>query len=218
MVIHPKLFSEKTAITLPYIVDENSVLVKMIAAPVNPADINTIQGVYPIKPSLPAVGGFEGVGIVQEIGKQVTKLLPGDVVIPGVNGIGTWCSHTVQNENDWLKIPPGTPTLFAATLRVNNCTAYRMLKDFARLEAGDVVIQNAANSGCGQAAIQIAAARGIKTINIVSQASDFDDVCQHLKDLGATEVISDFSAQKGDIKQLLEDHGKPRLALNAVGG
>uniref|UniRef100_A0ABM0M033 Trans-2-enoyl-CoA reductase, mitochondrial-like n=1 Tax=Saccoglossus kowalevskii TaxID=10224 RepID=A0ABM0M033_SACKO len=66
----------------------------------------------------------------------------------------------------------------------------------------DVVIQNAANSGCGQAAIQIAAARGIKTINIVRQRSDFDDVCQHLKDLGATEVISDFSAQKGDIKQL----------------
>ncbi|XP_077861505.1 enoyl-[acyl-carrier-protein] reductase, mitochondrial-like [Saccoglossus kowalevskii] len=45
----PSKVVQKTAITLPYIVDENSVLVKMIAAPVNPADINTIQGLTSFK-------------------------------------------------------------------------------------------------------------------------------------------------------------------------
>ncbi|VDQ08022.1 unnamed protein product [Trichobilharzia regenti] len=44
----------------PFANDE--ILVKVCAAPINPADINTIQGTYPIKPKLPAVAGGEGVG------------------------------------------------------------------------------------------------------------------------------------------------------------
>lgn len=45
---------------------DDEVIVKMCAAPINPADINTIQGVYPIKPDLPAVAGNEGVGRVSD--------------------------------------------------------------------------------------------------------------------------------------------------------
>lgn len=39
---------------------QDDVLVKVLAAPINPADINTIQGRYPVKPQLPAVGGKSG--------------------------------------------------------------------------------------------------------------------------------------------------------------
>lgn len=49
----------------------NELLVKMLASPINPADINIIQNVYGIKQSLPAVGGNEGVGIVVEVGADV---------------------------------------------------------------------------------------------------------------------------------------------------
>jgi len=42
-----------------------------------------------------------------------------------------------------------------------------MLKDFVDLRPGDWIIQNGANSAAGQAVIQIAAARGLKTINCV---------------------------------------------------
>ena len=38
---------------------QSYVQIKMLAAPVNPADINMIQGVYPVKPDLPAIGGNE---------------------------------------------------------------------------------------------------------------------------------------------------------------
>ena len=60
------------------------VVVKMLAAPVHPADINTIQGTYPIKPPLPAIGGGEGVGEVLSIGPQVKNLKIGDWVFPGM--------------------------------------------------------------------------------------------------------------------------------------
>ena len=43
----------------------------MLQAPINPSDINTIEGKYPIKPPLPAVPGNEGVGVVREIGSEV---------------------------------------------------------------------------------------------------------------------------------------------------
>ncbi|GAA6220378.1 trans-2-enoyl-CoA reductase, mitochondrial [Lates japonicus] len=50
------------------------VLVKMLAAPINPSDINMIQGTYAILPDLPAVGGNEGVAQVIEVGSQVNSL------------------------------------------------------------------------------------------------------------------------------------------------
>ncbi|XP_075980527.1 enoyl-[acyl-carrier-protein] reductase, mitochondrial-like isoform X2 [Anticarsia gemmatalis] len=66
------------------------VLVRMIAAPINPADMNTIQGKYPIKPELPAVPGNEGVGIVEEVGIAVKKVCVGDKVIIVQNAQGFW--------------------------------------------------------------------------------------------------------------------------------
>lgn len=38
-------------------IQQDEVLVKILAAPINPADMNTIQGRYPVKPQFPAVGG-----------------------------------------------------------------------------------------------------------------------------------------------------------------
>jgi len=66
----------------------------MIVAPVNPADINTIQGVYPVKPPLPATGGFEGIGDVLAVGSCVKNLCPGDRVIAD-GAMGTWCTAGV---------------------------------------------------------------------------------------------------------------------------
>lgn len=48
-------------------VGADEVLVRWLGAPINPADINQLQGVYPIRPSLPAVGGMEGFGEVEEV-------------------------------------------------------------------------------------------------------------------------------------------------------
>lgn len=45
-----------------------------VQSPINPSDINAIQGTYPLKPSLPAIGGNEGVAEVLEVGSQVRSL------------------------------------------------------------------------------------------------------------------------------------------------
>lgn len=59
------------------------------------------------------------------------------------------------------------PVEYAATLTVNPATALCLLKNFAQLKPGDVIIQNGANSVVGLSVIQIAREMGIKTINII---------------------------------------------------
>src|SRR3977135_625531 len=67
----------------------DEVVVKMRAAPINPADLNAIEGKYPGKREVPAVPGIEGSGIVAELGKTVSKLTVGSlVVLP--HDLGTW--------------------------------------------------------------------------------------------------------------------------------
>ncbi|NXE24669.1 MECR protein, partial [Ardeotis kori] len=197
---------------------DSDVHVKMLAAPINPADINMIQGTYALLSSLPTVGGNEGVGEVLEVGRRVAALKPGDWVIPASTGLGTWRTQGVFPEKLLLKVPSDIPMLCAATLSVNPCTAYRMLTDFETLAPGDSVIQNAANSGVGQAVIQIAKASGIKTINVVRDRPDLAKLVERLMALGADHVITEEMLRKPEMKDLFKGIPKPRLALNCVGG
>uniref|UniRef100_A0A453KFH1 Alcohol dehydrogenase-like N-terminal domain-containing protein n=1 Tax=Aegilops tauschii subsp. strangulata TaxID=200361 RepID=A0A453KFH1_AEGTS len=74
----------------PVELGERGVCVKMLAAPINPSDINRVQGVYPVRPPLPAaVAGYEGVAQVHAVGPAVTRpLSPGDWVIPSPPSFG----------------------------------------------------------------------------------------------------------------------------------
>ncbi|XP_057559015.1 enoyl-[acyl-carrier-protein] reductase, mitochondrial isoform X2 [Hippopotamus amphibius kiboko] len=196
----------------------SDVHVKMLAAPINPSDINMIQGNYGLLPKLPAVGGNEGVGQVVAVGSSVTRVKPGDWVIPANAGLGTWRTEAVFSEDALITVPSDIPLQSAATLGVNPCTAYRMLMDFERLQPGDSVIQNASNSGVGQAVIQIATALGLRTINVVRDRPDIQKLTDRLKNLGADHVVTEEALRKHETKSFFKDVPQPRLALNCVGG
>uniref|UniRef100_H0XDF3 Enoyl-[acyl-carrier-protein] reductase, mitochondrial n=1 Tax=Otolemur garnettii TaxID=30611 RepID=H0XDF3_OTOGA len=199
----------------------SDVHVKMLAAPINPSDINMIQGNYGLLPKLPAVGGNEGVGQVVAVGSDVTSLKAGDWVIPANAGLGTWQTEAVFSEEELMRVPSDIPLQCAATLSVNPCTAYRMLMDFEQLQPGsigDSVIQNASNSGVGQAVIQIAAALGLRSINVVRDRPDIQKLTDRLKNLGAEHVITEEELRRPEMKNIFKDMPQPRLALNCVGG
>lgn len=193
------------------------VLLKMIAAPVNPADINTIQGKYPSKPTLPAVAGNEGVAKVLKIGADVCDLTEGDHVVPIANNLGTWRSHLILPSDKLLRVPKNLGLVEAATLTVNPCTAYRMLRDFINLKPGDTVIQNGANSACGQNVIQICKVWGIRTVNVVRSRPNINELKGFLSKLGACHVLTEEELRKTDIFKSGKI-AKPRLGLNCVGG
>ncbi|POI22665.1 hypothetical protein CIB84_013587, partial [Bambusicola thoracicus] len=182
----------------------SDVLIKMLAAPINPADINMIQGTYALLAPLPAVAGNEGVGRVLEVGPGVVALSPGDCIIPADAGLGTWRTHAVLPEHSLLRVPGDIPLLCAATLGVNPCTAFRMLSDFESLAPGDSVIQNAANSGVGQAVIQIAKAMGIRSINVVRDRPDLPQLVERLLALGADHVVTEDALRKPEMKEIFK--------------
>ena len=190
---------------------EGEVRVRMIAAPVNPADINFVQGVYGIKPVLPSGAGLEGVGRVEESASEA--LNEGDVVIT-LSGVGSWAQYQVAPAEQFLRLESVPADLRQASmLKVNPLTAWLVLNQYKSLNAGDWVVQNAANSGVGRCLIQIAKSLGLKTINLVRRA----DLGEELKSMGADVVLVD---DKEACAQMLELTGgvRPRLASNCVGG
>lgn len=63
--------------------------VRFLASPINPSDLNQIEGTYPVKPpGLPAIGGNEGVARVEEVGKMVERFKVGDLVVPARPALG----------------------------------------------------------------------------------------------------------------------------------
>ena len=105
----------------------------------------------------------------------------------------------------------------AATLAVNPCTAYRMLKDFEHLESGDIVLQNGANSAVGQCVIQIAKHFGYRTVNVVRNRENIYQLKQELSALGADHVLTEEELRSCKLFKNGE-LAAPKLVLNCVSG
>lgn len=186
------------------------VVVNISAAPINPADLNIIEGKYGELPELPAVIGNEGAGHISAVGEAVEGLSVGDLVV--ILRRGTWAGSVTVPATDVVKLPADTDPIQASMLAVNPPTALLMLEQFVDLQPGDWVVQNAANSAVGRCVIQIARARGIRTLNVVRRPG----LKAELTSLGADVVVTEEVDLRKEMKALCGE--KAALALNAVGG
>ncbi|KAH9935893.1 NAD(P)-binding protein [Epithele typhae] len=206
--------------------------VRFRLSPINPSDINIVQGVYPAKPTRVtisgkelSVGGNEGLAEVVEVGDGVQGFEVGDWVISGKQQAGTWSTTRTLRADDTIKLPAqGLSEVNAATIAVNPATAFCMLHEFLDLKEGDWVLQNG-DRLVGQAVIQIAARKGIKTINFVRTrhviANDIDNLIASLTSLGANHVFTYESLEDRTLGKNIKQWtaGNPiRLMLNCVGG
>ena len=188
------------------------VIVKMRAAPINPADLNQIEGKYPVRADLPATPGFEGAGIVVDAGSDVKGLTSGALVILPHN-VGTWRDAVAVKADELVVVPADIKPVHAAMLKINPMTAWRLLHDYVELARGDWLIQNAANSAAGRAVIQIAHELGYKTVNVVRRSELIDE----LRAEGGDIVLVDSENLRREVEDAIG--GPPiRLGLNAVGG
>jgi mitochondrial enoyl-[acyl-carrier protein] reductase / trans-2-enoyl-CoA reductase len=196
------------SLELPPLAD-GEVRLKILAAPVNPADLNLIEGTYGVKPELPAVPGIEGCGEVVE--SRSADFQPGDRAII-LRRAGSWATHVQLSAENLFKLPAGIDPLQAAMLKVNPATAWRLLTGFCMPEPGSWIVQNAANSGVGRCVIAAAKELGLRTINLVRRP----------------ELVDELLALGGDVVETDDDAGveaakvasaeKPKLAFNCVGG
>ncbi|MES2659655.1 MAG: 2-enoyl thioester reductase domain-containing protein [Verrucomicrobiota bacterium] len=186
------------------------VLVRILAAPLNPADLNTIEGTYGVQLHLPATPGIEGFGVVEM--SNSSDFEEGDEVI-FLRRSATWASHAIVPGEVLFKLPCGIDPLQAAMLKVNPATAWQLLHGFGDLQKGDWIVQNVGNSAVGRCVIQLARDLGIRTISFVRRAELF----QELHDLGANHVFLDDDDGLSSAKEALGG-AHAALAFNAVGG
>jgi trans-2-enoyl-CoA reductase len=187
-------------------------VVKMRAAPINPADLNAIEGKYPVRPQLPATPGFEGAGVIVDLGADVSGLTAGALVILP-HDLGTWREAVTVKASELVAVPPEIDPVDAAMLKINPMTAWRLLHDYVDLKRGDWLIQNAANSAAGRAVIQIARELGFKTVNVVRR----EELIEELRTEGGDVVLVDGENLREEVKNAT--NGAPiLLGLNAVGG
>jgi NADPH:quinone reductase-like Zn-dependent oxidoreductase len=186
--------------------------VRVLASPINPADLLNMEGRYGAeKPKLPQTQGAEGVGRVVAVGDGVENVKVGDLVTPPARGL--WREMVQGSAKGLVALPAEADIIQLSMLRANPATAWLMLKDYVTLEPGDWVIQNAANSAVGRHVIRLAHSQGWKTVNVVRRDSLIDE----LRALGADAVLVD--GEDLDSRVAEATGGKlPRLAIDAVGG
>jgi mitochondrial enoyl-[acyl-carrier protein] reductase / trans-2-enoyl-CoA reductase len=163
----------------------NEVVVRVLAFPINPADLLTMQGVYPRLDAGSRTIGNEAVGEIVTAGEDVGGLAPGDRVI--LLSLNNWRQYRRLKATEVLKVSPRGDVRQQAGLKVNPATASLLLHEFVRLRPGDWLIQNAANSAVSRAIIQLACLAGVRTANLIRRA----EVADELRALGADVVLLD---------------------------
>jgi NADPH:quinone reductase-like Zn-dependent oxidoreductase len=187
---------------------ENEILVRVIAAGVNPVDTYVRSGKFG-QPTLPVIPGRDIAGIVEELGLGATKFKKGDAVYGNVNN-GGYAEFAVAAEKDVALKPASLDFVQAAAVPVAARTAWYALVETAHLAAGQTVLIQGGSGGVGSFAIQIAKVRGAKVIATASTANQ-----DLLKELGA-DVAIDYTKQKfedmvKDVDVVLDAAGKETL-------
>lgn len=162
------------------------------------------------------VAGSEGVGTVVKVGASVKHLSVNDMVVPSVPSFGTWQEMAVAKGDHLHKVSGNVTTAQGALLGQTSGTALRLLSDFSNLKKGDWIVQNGANGTIGQAVVQIAKAKGVKTINVFHGANDA--MVETLQGMGGDIVVPDTYFATPEYKKLVKDLPKPKLGINCVGG
>src|SRR5262249_43126239 len=148
------------------------------------------QGLYPDRPPLPCVMGYEAAGVIDAAGDGV----PGDRVgsrVIAMTRVGGHADTLCGPGGEGFPIPGGKGFAEAAALPVNYLTAYHMLHRVASVRPGERVLVHMAAGGVGIAALQLCRAIGDVEVFGTASAAKHDALraegCAHPIDYRATD-------------------------------
>jgi NADPH:quinone reductase-like Zn-dependent oxidoreductase len=196
----------------PSVPAADEVLVGVEFAPINMNDLYLIEGVFPIRPTVPSVVGNEGVGRILAAGRDVRDLQVGDRVLIPLYAF-SWRERMVLPAKGLFALPADADPRQLSMLSINPSAAALLLREYVDLQPGDWVAQNAANSGVGRSVIAIAKSRGLRTINFVRRA----ELVAELKAAGGDIVLVDEAGVLDKVRQAVGD-GRVPLGIDGVAG
>lgn len=189
------------------------VLVEVVAAGVNRADLMQRQGFYPPPPGAPEYPGLECAGRVRSLGPGVTGWQPGDEVCALLSG-GGYAELVAVPAGQLLPVPAGVSLTEAAALPEAACTVHSNVVTRAGLASGETLLVHGGTSGIGTFAIQLGKALGARVACTAGSAAKL----QRCRELGADLAISyreeDFVAA---VTAFTEGRGAD-VILDIIGG
>lgn len=185
-------------------------LIRTEVAGINFIDVYQRRGTYPVK--LPYALGFEGSGIVESVGENVTNVKPGDHVAY-VHEPGSYAEQNLVQAEHLIPLPANFSFEQGAAFPLQGMTAHYLLHEFRKIKPGDHVLIQAAAGGMGLLLVQWAKHLGAKVFGTTST----EEKAKIAKEAGADEIIiytkQDFAEE---IKRLTDGHGAD-LIIDGVG-
>ena len=185
---------------------DDEVLIRVMAAAVNPVDVFIREGrsnQFPLTP------GMDVAGVVEQAGNKVTKFKPGDAIYAYLSfeEQGGYAEFAVAKQDHVALKPKSIDFEHAAAVPLAATTAWQALVEKAGLSAGQTVLIHGGSGGVGTFAVQIAKARGAKVIATASTANQ-----DLLKQLGVDQPIDYTTTKFEDVVKDVD------VVLNAVRG
>ncbi len=200
----------------PEIADDE-VLVRVRAAGVDRGVWHVMTGLpYPIRlagyglraPKTP-VAGMDLAGVVEAVGKDVTRFQPGDEVF-GI-GKGTYAEYARAPENKLAPKPASLTFEQAAAVAISGLTALQGLRDHGHVQPGQKVLIIGASGGVGSYAVQLAKAFGAEVAAVCSTTK-----VDLVRSLGADQIIDytrdDFADGVHSYDLILDTGGNASLS------
>jgi len=206
----------------PEIADDE-VLIRVKACALNYLDLEVRRGMpgHPIE--TPWISGGDVAGVVEAVGKEVSRVKPEDRVVLNPFGrdgmMGEDCQGGLAElakapESQIIHIPGNVSFRQAAALPVGYGTAHHIMFDRARVQPGELVLILGAAGGVGLGCLQIAREIGARTICVSSRAES----CEQLAALGAHHVINTSEDDFSRAAWKLSDKNGVDVCVNYIGG
>ena len=185
---------------------DDEILVRVMAAGVNPVDSYVRQGRFG-KGNLPMIIGSDIAGVVEKTGATAKKFKPGDAVYCYLSVMrgGGYAEFAIARESETALKPKNIDFITAAAVPLAGTTAWQALIDSGKIEKGQTVLIHGGSGGVGSFAIPIAKARGTKVIATASSEHQ-----PTLKQLGVDHAIDYTTTKFEDVVKDVD------LVLNCV--
>ena len=194
---------------------KGEVRVRMIASPINPSDLLTVQGRYGVLPELPSTPGYEGVGVVDKAGPGlIGKLLVGRRVAVLNQAGANWGEYVTLPAIRAVPVSADLPDAQVASFFINPATVLAMARHVLKVPKGGWLLQSAAGSTLGRMMIKLGRHDGFKTLNVVRRR----EAMAELKALGGDAVICSADGPIDEQVRAVVGGDGVSYAVDPVGG
>ncbi len=193
---------------------DDQVLIENEVSGLNFADVVARLGQYDAAPPLPSIIGYDVVGKIISIGKNVKNVKVGDRVT-AMTRFGGYAQFSVTNALACAKIPNEVNAVEACALTTQYCTAHFTAEEMIKLHEGDLVLIHAAAGGVGTALVQIAKHYRCEIFATVGS----DEKVEYLKSIGVQHPINYLKNNfKDEVKKITKSETPLDVVFDAIGG